>query len=337
MNKMSRKEQENLTARERIASDRVALNEIVVNAILFGLGLNLIADFLMGLPESLVNPFMIFFSIVGGLLTFGSYWLMLKQYLGDETRIKEEIRIGLFFDRNTGELIHFDYWYLPHEILRYYYSKNPEHFRVLISERISKGDTNAIEELFEIVLKYLFRDKDFFSRYPPPHYLAGFMGDLSNLGSKSVSFGQMKKKHTPERNRYVVDPQEGRGSIEYEVSRKELYYTSEYTPGKHVHLLDIRPYFKMSSILPEALIEGEEKPPSDIILFEFITEFAFTFSSFRLHAQGEKVTEAIEKSKEFTGMLLNSFDWINYSSGIRFGKGMMEYGKRIAFERGGFW
>ncbi len=146
---------------ERIHRLRKEQWNIIITAILFGLTLNLIADFISSLYDSSVEPSTLLIrGIVAGLAIALTGVLMLSLILRDmrdECKTECEIQLSFFFNRDTG-IPYPVYYYFPSDRLAIEFDKAPEeqkeNLAQLVKDAAASRDFANLIPFLELVTIY---------------------------------------------------------------------------------------------------------------------------------------------------------------------------------------
>jgi len=152
------------------------LRHLILTAILFGLGVNLLSDFIYNLPVSIGNTWSVLMLVLSLLITAGVGMLLVFEYMGESSRLHWDFTSILAWDPMNGMMVRFDSHYIPQVVALFLVSRfsRAESDRLFQSLKgdfndISSFEMSSIRGLFQKTLSYLLGDPEFLRTNPPPH------------------------------------------------------------------------------------------------------------------------------------------------------------------------
>jgi hypothetical protein len=318
----------------RIQRDRVALSEIVITGVLFGLALNLISNFLSGLPTLITDfvPFWWSFSLAigSGLITLYLFVKLSRQHLSNSCTIKQGFNIVLCWDRSTGNPLDFRFLYGPQwELRKFFDYATDEQSQELKSQLVSGDLSGSLENspllfLFEVVL---FQQ------------LGMFNSPYGGMDEKEYSYNYVLGKRNPlVRNRDATAlfiP--GDINVDYafknNVGKLKINWKGDYH-GKIE--ISFRPYVS-SVVIVEEEVESIKYPSitahlpfysttdHGTVSIQFHVDLAGTFSPVRLQLGKKNVRELIVWTQIRFDWLQNILAWDEIRETARLKAGASKY------------
>ncbi len=299
---------------ERIQRIRGEQWNIIITAILFGLTLNLISDFISSSYDISVDPTT--WATRGGVAGLASLstvlimWRLAVRTLRPSCKIEREIQISYFFDRDTG-LPHRVVGYPPSEKFLFEFTRSTEKQRDEFTQTIRKASespTSATSELLDLVpfLELLtiseitHRREPFDGEYEPKPLKDKIRMKKSPIGQHIQPYAFKAP------GAYVLDysQQEKGGRIDLQWKNGcsgRVSISFEFTVG-FVH--------KQRENLKLEPITGEK-----LHLFELISRIHLqtNFSPTRLLFKISNVEKLINWSKQLINRLVSTADWDTFT------------------------
>ena len=275
---------------------------MVITAIVFGLSLNLLADFMSGIPVTLTNPYSLILAAFSILLTAFSFLKMVNQYLGDECHIKGEFVASFVWNTVTGDPIETKPVCLFQEISRVILESGKINTLSYIKSdgRAHEGTAKPFRAekflvLCEAVLRFWLRDSRYFDTTNLPVIDRPEKVELLSNPKTIISLNtiEIPGKHRIDTKKLDDD------SLVLEIRWSDEYYgTLRFTATPEVKILDesggeIRDSSHLWSLIAFSGLVPNHKP-SDVAACVFRIEVEGSFSPLKLQVGKPRLVELIE-------------------------------------------
>jgi hypothetical protein len=164
---------------EQLREERKKIKEVMITAILFGLTLNLLSNFLYDIPNSLVNPISWFWFGVSLVGTLYFARVLIRQYVGAYSKFDTNFVAYLVWDTEDGKFVRLSPLYQPQIIGRYQFNLLSTKEQAILQSKlqsdprnISKQDQSILLDLFLDIFRYKLRKGNYFSKNRP-HSIRG--------------------------------------------------------------------------------------------------------------------------------------------------------------------
>jgi len=286
------------SAGEKAATRSKELRRLILTAVLFGFGVNLLSDFIFDLPTHYGNPWSLLMLALSVVTTVAVSMLFVMEYMTESSRLSAEFTSILTWDPTDGKLVRLNPAYVPQVIAPFLLSRidKAESDAVVQAmtgdyKNLSSFEVYPVRQLFQRTLSYALGDPEFFKKNPPPHTVNSilfggnqvpFEADLSQVVKKLPSVSPLRW-HEKAGKGLLCNSWKHRlvGHVTFTVSADVKNADSPQEIMEQVDFLSIIPKMDISWL-------GPSPPNSRLIIAEFKVRAEAHFSRLLLNLRSTR-------------------------------------------------
>jgi len=323
---------------DQLSEERKKIKEVVITAILFGLTLNLLSNFLYDIPNSLVNPISWLWFVISLIGTLFFARILIRQYIGAYSKFGTSFSVYLVWDTENGKLARLSPLYQPQIIGRYQFDLLGTKEKAILQNKlqsdpriISERDQSILLDLFLDIFRYKLRKGNYFSKNRP-HLIQsiGPRGEDIDVSFYSVDVPGQYDLKTKYQNSDSANLELSLSSKYHALIDVEIKCTGTSRTDYRVILPERIPDDQRDIVYWEHLnpiFEHPEQEPRDASkygLVQFEITMNVEFSPEKLGLGGLKVQESIEWVERFFSLMKSQFGWYQQKFARMQGKQLLD-------------
>ncbi len=303
---------------DKVYENRLALSEIIITAIIFGMTLNLISNFLWEIPEILESPYHIIISALSSIVTVILFWVIAKKYFGQEWMYERKFETAIYIDSQTNSVLDLDETYVPliiAEFLVKYISDNErnEFFNSIRAIFAEEKEINLVPlsiffgKILRFKLGYL---ADMLDNQQKPS-LQDIMNERNN-----IKYYIAKTSPLSTISDFVFRDSEFEDDCGEIILNKSKGYVAEmkvsFRVVPHFTYLSETDFqrMKLHSITP--FVEGTQKQKSSILMIDYHTSIKIILKTGRFAFQSFELNDLIHSVRKVVDDVIHTFDLWGY-------------------------